>query len=138
MSTLPELRDIEATITKLRAERDQLGGSLVLLLEAVMAMPPASNAPSELEALAEFYAVRITESIRSAGHEPDEVSAANCIDTLAESVRHLAGDPTPPAPEDAPALGPSAYDFVMACPHGEARSATDEDGWSWTWDRSGS
>lgn len=148
MSTLPELQDIETTITKLRAERDQLGGSLMMLLEALGPRPQTRN-PDELELIAERRAAVLAAALRKAGSDPGDVTPQECIDTLAESVRHLSSDPAPPvfiegphvfqpAPADEAPGDFCPYRFVMGCPPGEARSATDPDGRPFTWDRSGS
>jgi hypothetical protein len=138
MSTLPELRGIEATITKLRAERDQLGGSLVMLLEALGPRPQTRN-PDELELIAERRAAVLAAALRKAGSDPALFTPQECIDALAESVRYLSRDSQPAPPDADEELNDlDAYGFVMACPPGEARSATDPDGRTFTWDRSGS
>ena len=149
MSTLPELQDIEAAITKLRAERDELGGALVMLLEAVMGEAVATTDPRVLANLSDLYSGAIRKAVLGSGMDPEDTSAHTTINALAATVRRLTQDSLRPQFIEAGAVlqwngaadeklnDLDAYGFVMDCAPGDARSATDPDGRAFTWDRSG-
>lgn len=105
--TMPELTAIEATISKLREERDQYGGSLLLIIEA-LGFEGGAVGGDELEAAAEWGEYRARDLVagrndaqiaaRRAGFSMGENTLAEVISTLHATSLELAKAPTQTRP----------------------------------------